>query len=708
MSYKKLSERLYSQSFLIGSCIRQRSAQTLANFGSAQAVRLLATAVVDSKDRQVIAIALNSLRNLHRQDSIDAFCQIWADTRNKDLEKILRSQKYVSTQPNLRILSALKVESFDIVTKCDVEGLEPLLLALIDKDSQIASNAANCVVRLENSKTIDEICNQWASSRNAQLEEIIQQGNYIANEPKYVRVLTALKFNHYKMILEEETKFLDLLLVAINDMDYKIQEGANSCISQLKNRKTIDILCKKWMGEQSYTLKLIIQKSNYEPSELIAKVVFYFLLGEWQKYEDLDFDGRLLDKGYKTFGKNIANQIVEKAKTSGRIEWIKFLTEPKYEVSIKYMTDSDWEKTIEILVTRQDKKEICKFLVAAPPRWSVRLLLELENLRQNEELFNLPGQENWFTVIEELLMLPKNTNLSLLAKNSNFELPYISVKDTEDKENCESCYNSYSLNYGSTRLDSTIDNNKEIEVSASGSSITLSTLRNKDKVKILESHRSDITSLNISPDGTVLVSESSDGVINLWSLPDGIYIKTLDTDSFSPDSSNPYYTHIFATSLDSTVLILNSTKVDWIDHDLYNGMYGAYRFYSIPDGTYLKAIKLSRCYFFDLYDDSEKLYIKENGGKNIVEITIYPPLDMPIKDLSFNQIKQIECVVKDEKSEQWSLGDSYVEDSGVSEMIHNAYRYSLAIHNSTKQFDIDIEEATESSTLSLFDIEIDL
>ncbi|MFN5503475.1 MAG: hypothetical protein ACK5AW_15600 [Pseudanabaena sp.] len=183
----------------------------LSKYKSHLAVNILAEAVVRSGDHKVTTIALEALRNLRDRDSINVFCQVWAESRHKDLTTILKNLRYVSTEPKFLVLLALKVGALDLVKRGDVKVLDPLLAAISDKDTQIAS----------------------------------------------------------------------------------------ACLVELQDRKVIDALCKRWIENPSSQLQNTIQKGNYEPEDARSKALFYFLLGEWQKYEDLDFDQSLLAKAYQ-------------------------------------------------------------------------------------------------------------------------------------------------------------------------------------------------------------------------------------------------------------------------------------------------------------------------------------------------------------------------------------------------------------------------
>jgi hypothetical protein len=113
---KQLEERLYSQMPLIGGCLRQRAAQALARDSSPDAVRVLAKAIARSDDKQVLAIALDALRWIRRQQCIDEVCAVWAVTRHKDLANLLIKKGWVAFAPvDVKVLSALKAGQLEVV-----------------------------------------------------------------------------------------------------------------------------------------------------------------------------------------------------------------------------------------------------------------------------------------------------------------------------------------------------------------------------------------------------------------------------------------------------------------------------------------------------------------------------------------------------------------------------------------------------------------
>ena len=450
-SYQVLSERIYSDFPIFGSCIRQRAAVALSKDKSPQAVKILAEAVVRSSDRKVITIALESLRNLRDRDSINVFCQVWAESRHKDLTTILKNRRYVSNEPKFLVLSALKVGALDGVKKRGEEVLEPLLSALDDKDTQIAS-------------------------------------------------------------------------------------AASTCIAELTNRKTTDFLCRRWIENQNSRLQIIIKQGNYEPIDASAKALFYFLLGEWQKYEDIDFDQSLLAKAYQAASKELKAQIAETSRVAGRIELIKILTSTKRGFNAEKMTEKDWKTFIDILGVQPDRKEIWRFLYNAPPIWSKKLLDKLAK-----------ASYKWFRQDEEIMV----KNLFTLSENSKEEdfalIPYVLIQESqhitlaENIDRDSSSRRTWTLyfspdssilfgllgQYGQL-LGQNEQNKRKIWLWSLPDGNLLKTIQNISS----ESHFiPEIGILAVSPDSKILVSSGGDyksTEINLWSLPSGNHIRTLN------------------------------------------------------------------------------------------------------------------------------------------------------------------------------------
>lgn len=260
----KLEARLDSQLPLLGGCLRQRAAQALARDGSSDAVRSLAKAVTRSNDRQVLAIALDALRQIKKQQCIDEVCAVWAVTRHKDLASLLIKRGWVASAPvDVKVLSALKAEQLEVVTKGGAEIVEPLLKAFSDTDSEIANGASQCAIALTNPDAIDYLCERWSKTRDRFLEQLMLQGKYVARKPIEVRVLSALNVERLEVITKGGKEVVEPLIKALNDNDREIAHRANQSIAALKNPDAVDYLCERWLQTRNKRLEQAIVQQSY-------------------------------------------------------------------------------------------------------------------------------------------------------------------------------------------------------------------------------------------------------------------------------------------------------------------------------------------------------------------------------------------------------------------------------------------------------------
>ena len=348
--------------------------------------------------------------------------------------------------------------------------------------------------------------------------------------------------------------------VVTRSQDRAVREMAVAVLSRLKNKKIIDEFCKKWMENPNGLLENIIRKKSYEPNEVSTKALFYFLLGSWQKYEDLDFDQRLLTKAYYAASENTQKLVADKAKKAGRIEWIQILTNTRQGFNAEKMTDKDWIDFVDILAANPDRKEIWRFLYNAPVIYSKKLLDRLVKISYK-----------WFREDEEIMV--KNL-LNLSAKFNERDLILNSFLFLQEPMYHEILDESFVGGEG--RINSVaylaISPDGRILVSVDGT-ISLWGLPNGNHLKTLNGHTHAAASLAISPNGHILASGFCGcGTIGLWSLPDGNHLKTL--------KGHKLHCRIACLAISPD------------DHILASGSHdGTIRLWSLPDGNHLKTLK---------------------------------------------------------------------------------------------------------------------
>ncbi|MEA5490219.1 MULTISPECIES: WD40 repeat domain-containing protein [Pseudanabaena] len=507
---------------------------------------------LDDRDMEVVRSANVCAVSLTNRGAIDELCKRWAGSRNKRLEGIIGQGGYIASQPiEVRVLTALKFNQIQEFANADIDILDYLIKALDDADSKIIEVAEICIRQLRNQQTIDSLCSRWVQNRNQQLEKIIRQGNYLPSQPIRVRILVALKFNQFQAIDLKEAMTVDILLAAMNDKDSQIVKFANYSLTHLKDKAIIDSLCKRWIENPSKLLENIIREGGYEPEEASDKALFYFLMDEWQKYEDLDFDQSLLSKAYRSANQGIQNRISDKSRKAGRSEFIKIITNSNRSFDDEKMTDQDWETFIDILASNPDRKVIWRFLYNAPAIRSKQLLDKLSK-----------ASFQWFKDEEKKIVI-ELFNQCQNIKEQDFTLGTLTKTLTGHNDSICSLVispdNRVLASGGSSRC----------------RSIKLWSLPEGKCIKTIETgHDSAIYSLVISPDGQILVSGSKDKNIKLWSFPNGNHIKTIET-------GHTFFRDGLSLAISPNGRILFSTGGDCL-----------LNLWSLPDGNHIKTVKL--------------------------------------------------------------------------------------------------------------------
>ena len=60
----------------------------------------------------------------------------------------------------------------------------------------------------------------------------------------------------------------------------------------------------------------------WSPRDARGQAVFFFLTGQWARYEDVDFDHALIRSAYELAGADLRARLAAAARRSGRMEWL--------------------------------------------------------------------------------------------------------------------------------------------------------------------------------------------------------------------------------------------------------------------------------------------------------------------------------------------------------------------------------------------------
>ncbi len=419
------------------------------------------------------------------------------------------------------------------------------------KDQEVQRIAMEALQQLTAFESIDVVCEIWLTSRQAQLEKLMLNKRWVASAPLQSRIFSALKTEQVDLVVAEGVAAVEWLLRASQDKDLLITKQAQAALEQLQTKpEVLELLCDLMIKQDHTQARKIVLDNHYTPQDPQQRAIFYFLSGQWDKYEQLDFEGSLLKAVYQQAPHNLRQRITKSARQAGRVEWAKMVaSERKQQQQPIAKTDEEWETVLTLLSQQEQWPEIWRLIDIAPAGWSKRLLKHLKLAKW------LPQDEDEQLALAKLLKLaeacmgdipPLRRLTPCLATLKGHRGKINTLAITLDGHKVVSGSDDKSVRLWQLPTGSplkTLDEglggqvgslavSPDGQILASGGggwdyAIELLWLPDGTPLKTLKKHKKQIRELTISNDGKFLSSASDDKTICLWSLPDGQLVKTL-------------------------------------------------------------------------------------------------------------------------------------------------------------------------------------
>ncbi len=358
-------------------------------------------------------------------------------------------------------------------------------------------------IRLDDRECIDAICEVWAENRNLELAKFLKLKGWIASKPIQVKILTALKTGHKDIIKGENASIIKLLLQCLQDEDSEIAQRAREWLLSLKNSELQEELC-RLASEENHQLALeIANEAAYVSSDPQQAALFYFLTEQWEEYQQVDPQQKLLAQIYDSASQALKQRIDEKGETGKRIEWVWLVIGGQEGERLAQLNKLEWQKILDILTSGKYWQEMWQLALIAPAFWSRTML---KTLQMNRWKSPEPQERGLFT------------NLVQLGKKCK-------TKEVPQETLIRHTHTLTGHNQG---IESAIiSRDGKLLISAGGDLIRVWQLDRGELLTTLEGHTNSVTSLCLSDNGVLLASGSRDRTICLWNLPKGNLLSNL-------------------------------------------------------------------------------------------------------------------------------------------------------------------------------------
>ena len=266
-------------------------------------------------------------------------------------------------------------------------------------DERVRGIALNALQQLTDWRSISAVCGVWAATRHADLTGLLTGHEWVASTPLEVKVLTGLKVGRLDVVTGGGAEVVASLVQACEDADPTISGRARQALPKLKNKEAQEALC-CLLIERDHPIALEAAiTAGYVPQDEQQRALFFFLTTQWERYDGLDFDQRLLRTAYESSDAPLRQRIREKLRAAGRIDFLTVIAGEDYRLRAAEMSAGELELLIPMLTTNEEWAILWKLVSEVPFNWSVRIVRALAHSGWR------PGLGDDQAVFEELASL---------------------------------------------------------------------------------------------------------------------------------------------------------------------------------------------------------------------------------------------------------------------------------------------------------------
>jgi hypothetical protein len=342
---------------------------------------------------------------------------------------------------------------------------------------------------------------------------------WVASGPLNVRVLSALKTKRGELLIKCEADAVAPLVEACRDEDPHIAGEAREVLRQLKNESAVEALCRHCIEVDDPVTRQAVILAQYAPRDPHQRAVFYFLTGQWDQYESLDFDHSILRTVYEAGDESLRKRIAAQARQAGRVEWVAVAAGGQRGLRLGEMKNEEWEVAVDVLCANGRWEEIWRLAQIGPPRWCARLLRKLKEAGWSPDR---EEEQTWYVELMRLLerdhdLEQRATDLLVRGRIVPFE-----------RDSGISCF---AINYDGL----------SVAVGSRNGTVQVRDLSGEMPPAMFETGPWECSSLAMSPDRR-MIAVGSERAVQIWALSGGIPSKLGEWESgevfalsYSPD-----------------------------------------------------------------------------------------------------------------------------------------------------------------------------
>lgn len=360
-----------SEEWLLGATAYM--AENLAEFSAFSAELLYPLACLLSRPYSAAAKEniCRILGRANRSESRETIFQVWVNQRAPELEALLRRKNWPLeiTEPEYRTIYALKFNRLDWLSR-NTAQIRRVIVACEDSDEEISARAVRWLERLNTREVMELVAVRWSSSPQPVYLDLLAKNRHFAKSADLI-IPIALKGGQLELIANQGDAVARMFDRLALEKSSRLAEALQESLQNLESLAAQQILCKWAVDYEIPVVQRAAVAGGYAPQELNERVLFYFLTEQWEKYETLDFDYRLLQNIYKSVSVKQRNRIASLIRKSGRVDYLRIMPHDRAVLRSASNTVYEGQVVVSVLEHNQKWPELWEQVFKLPIIWSI-------------------------------------------------------------------------------------------------------------------------------------------------------------------------------------------------------------------------------------------------------------------------------------------------------------------------------------------------
>ncbi len=346
------------------------------------------------------------------------------------------------------------------------------------------------------------------------------------------------------VIDDDDPQTLNAFMVAAWEFKPAFRQTAFKTLTKLANQGSAAAqagICRWFIEFESEEALSLALENDYHPIQPTNRALFLMLSGQWEAYNQYDFDRSYLALAYELANRALRRRIITQAKKLGRIEWARVFSSGRKIRFAEDMHAEEWQLAVEVLSANNRWQELWRLVNHAPPLWASKALIMLaesgwQKPRETVDLDILIEQAKKIihTTPDIYLMRTfpsQETGITSLAAHPQRDLLITASRDQAIriwKSSHKTPIETLTLKSG---LALTMKYDPEEGLLTTGNSdnrIYIFRLHDHHLVKTFTGHSAPVRALTQSDKGHILASGSFDRTIRVWRYPFGPELHSLE------------------------------------------------------------------------------------------------------------------------------------------------------------------------------------